>query len=75
MAGSATSSTPDVADFTFGNPQEMPLPGLVDALQRAAVPQAKDWFAYKFSEDEPRRIVAESLRGGPGSPTNPRTWR
>ena len=53
---------PDVADFTFGNPQEMPLPGLVDALQRAAVPHSKDWFAYKFSEDEPRRIVAGSLR-------------
>ena len=51
-----------VADFTFGNPQEMPLPGLVDALQRAAVPRDKSWFAYKFSEDEPRRIVAESLR-------------
>ena len=53
---------PDVADFTFGNPQEMPLPGLVDALQRAAVPHAKDWYAYKFSEEEPRRIVAASLK-------------
>ena len=53
---------PGVADFTFGNPQEMPLPGLVDALQRNAVPQDKDWFAYKFSEAEPRRIVADSLR-------------
>jgi aspartate aminotransferase len=53
---------PDVADFTFGNPQEMPLPGLVDALQRRAVPQDKDWFAYKFSEAEPRGIVADSLR-------------
>ena len=53
---------PGVADFTFGNPQEMPLTGLVDALQRNAVPQDKDWFAYKFSEAEPRRIVADSLR-------------
>jgi len=53
---------PGIADFTFGNPQEMPLPGLVDALQRNAVPQDKDWFAYKFSEAEPRRIVADSLR-------------
>ena len=25
---------PGIADFTFGNPQEMPLPGLVGALQR-----------------------------------------
>ena len=53
---------PGIADFAFGNPQEMPLPGLVDALQRNAVPADKDWFAYKFSEDEPRRVVADSLQ-------------
>ena len=53
---------PGIADFTFGNPQELPLPGLVDALQRNAVPQDKDWFAYKMSEEEPRSVVAESLR-------------
>ena len=53
---------PGVADFAFGNPQEMPLPGLVGALQRNAVPQNKDWFAYKFSEAEPRQVVAASLR-------------
>lgn len=52
---------PGIADFTFGNPQEFPLPGLVDALQRHAVPQNKDWFAYKFSEDEPRAVIAASL--------------
>ncbi len=53
---------PGIADFTFGNPQEFPLPGLVDTLQRHAVPQDKDWFAYKFSEPEPRQVVAETLR-------------
>jgi aspartate aminotransferase len=53
---------PDVADFTFGNPQELPLPGLVDALQRHAEPRDKDWFAYKLSEEEPRRVVADSLQ-------------
>ena len=60
-----------IADFTFGNPQEMPLPGLVDALQRAAVPHDTAWFAYKFSEDEPRRIVAESLRHRTGIAYDP----
>lgn len=55
----------DVCDFTFGNPHDMPLPELVDALQRRAVPQDKDWFAYKTSEPSARRVVAESLR----------TWR
>lgn len=59
---------PDVADFAFGNPQEMPLPGLVDALQRNAVPQDKDWFAYKFSEEEPRAVVAASLQARTGIP-------
>jgi aspartate aminotransferase len=53
---------PGVADFTFGNPQEMPLPGLVDALQRNALPKDKDWFAYKQNEAEPRDVVAASLR-------------
>jgi len=52
----------DLCDFTFGNPQEMPLPGLVDALERWAVPQDKDWFAYKLSEPSAREVVAASLR-------------
>jgi aspartate aminotransferase len=59
---------PDIADFAFGNPQELPLPGLVDALQRNAVPRDKNWFAYKFSEDEPRAVIAESLRARTGIP-------
>ena len=58
--------TPGIADFTFGNPQELPLPGLVDALQRNAVPGDKDWFAYKMSEAEPRAVVADVLRGRTG---------
>jgi aspartate aminotransferase len=53
---------PGIADFTFGNPQEMPLPGLVDALQHHAVPKDKDWFAYKLNEAEPRSVVAQTLR-------------
>ena len=53
---------PGVADFTFGNPQELPLPGLVSALQRNAEPKDKDWFAYKLNEAEPRGVVVESLK-------------
>jgi aspartate aminotransferase len=53
---------PGIADFTFGNPQELPLPGLVEALRSNAVPKDKDWFAYKMSEEEPRAVVAASLR-------------
>jgi aspartate aminotransferase len=59
---------PDIADFTFGNPQELPLPGLVSALQHHAVPLDKDWFAYKFSEPAPRAVVAASLQARTGIP-------
>jgi aspartate aminotransferase len=52
---------PSICDFTFGNPHEMPLPGLVDALRRHAIPLNQDWFAYKTSEAEPRAFLAERL--------------
>jgi aspartate aminotransferase len=53
---------PDICDFTFGNPHEMPLGGVVEALRARAIPHDKNWFAYKTSEEEPRTCVAESLR-------------
>ncbi len=53
---------PNVCDFAFGNPHEMPLTGFVETLQRWVVPQNKDWFAYKDNEATARRTVADSLR-------------
>jgi aspartate aminotransferase len=52
---------PNICDFTFGNPHEMPLPGLVEAIRHHAVPHNKDWFAYKASEPEPQTFLAERL--------------
>jgi len=52
---------PDIADFTFGNPHEMPLDGLVSAIRDNALPGNKDWFAYKTSEEEPQALVAAAL--------------
>ena len=52
---------PDVANFAVGNPQEMPLATYVDALRSHVEPQNKDWFAYKLSEPESQRTVAETL--------------
>jgi aspartate aminotransferase len=49
---------PGISDFTFGNPHEMPLQGLVSAIRDSAVPQDKNWFAYKTSEEEPQRFLA-----------------
>lgn len=50
------------ADLTFGNPHEMPIPGLVSSLKARIEPRSVDWFAYKTSEKEPRAVVAEALR-------------
>ncbi len=52
---------PDVANFAVGNPQELPLPAYVEALQRSVVPRDKDWFAYKLSEPASQRTVAATL--------------
>jgi aspartate aminotransferase len=52
---------PGVADLTFGNPQEMPIPGLISALREAAVPQDKNWFAYKSNEHESREFLADRV--------------
>ncbi|MEO5953340.1 MAG: aminotransferase class I/II-fold pyridoxal phosphate-dependent enzyme, partial [Chloroflexia bacterium] len=59
---------PDVSDFVFGNPQEMPLQGFVEALGKSLVPQNKDWFAYKNNEPQSQAIVAASLRKIRGLP-------
>lgn len=61
----------DVANFAVGNPQETPLRGYVDALERHLPPQEKDWFAYKFSEPQSRRIVADALRAQTGLEWDP----
>lgn len=49
---------PDVCDFTFGNPHEMPLAGLVSALGETTAPQDKNWYAYKTSEPESQAFLA-----------------
>jgi aspartate aminotransferase len=53
---------PSVSDFAFGNPQEMPLPGFVEALGKWSIPQNKDWFAYKNNEPAARKAVVQGLR-------------
>jgi aspartate aminotransferase len=50
-----------VSDFTFGNPHELPLPGLVAAIRAHAQPLDKNWFAYKSSEEKPQAFLAEHV--------------
>lgn len=52
---------PLACDFMLGNPQEMPLQRYVETLQRWVVPQNKDWYAYKMSEEPARQSLAHSL--------------
>jgi aspartate aminotransferase len=54
---------PGICDFTFGNPHEMPLAGIVAALRQHAVPQDENAFAYKSSEPEPQACAAQRLSG------------
>ena len=65
------NADPAVANFAVGNPQEMPMPGYVAALQAALIPQDKDWFAYKMSEPASRAAVARSLTSRTGLDWDP----
>jgi aspartate aminotransferase len=62
---------PGVCDFAFGNPQEMPLPGFVEALKAKVPPQNKEWFAYKGNEGFAREVVSASLRASMDLPFEP----
>lgn len=52
---------PHICDFTFGNPHEFPLAGLVNAIRERATPRNKYWFAYKTSEVEPQAYLARTV--------------
>lgn len=52
---------PDVIDFTFGNPHDMPPSAYVDALRQALIPQDKDWFAYKDYVPAAQEAAAAAL--------------
>ena len=62
---------PGVCDFAFGNPQEMPLPGFVEALGAKVPPRNKEWFAYKGNEGFAREVVSTSLRASMDLPFEP----
>jgi aspartate aminotransferase len=62
---------PSICDFVAGNPHDMPLPEVVDALQRRAVPENKDWFAYKMNEVNSQAVAARALSAEHGIPYDP----
>ena len=62
---------PAICDFVFGNPQEMPLAGIVDAIRHHALPKNKDWFAYTVHNQAAAECVAASLTSRTGLPFEP----
>ena len=52
---------PDACDFMFGNPQEAPLRGLVEAIIRYAEPRDVHWFGYQKYDPSAREAAARSL--------------
>lgn len=67
----ALADDPSALDFTFGNPHELPLPGLSAAIKAQVDPRSVDWFAYKTSEREAQDAVAAGLRRELGLPFQP----
>src|SRR5260370_41747557 len=63
---------PEACDFRFGNPQEMPLPQIQQALTKRAEPKDKDWFAYKVSDPSAIKVAVESLRERVGIEFDPK---
>ena len=67
----ARNGEPGMANFAVGNPQDMPIPGYVDALRAHLEPQSPDWFAYKLSEPKSQATIAASLTARTGLPWDP----
>src|SRR4029079_5367989 len=65
------SREPDIADFVFGNPHEMPLDGLVEAIRHHVVPEDKNWFAYTVHNQSAAEAVAASLEARTGLAFDP----
>jgi aspartate aminotransferase len=57
----AADGPPMMANFMTGDPQELPPPGFVEALQRYSIPTATDWFAYRFQHQPARQAAATAL--------------
>ncbi len=56
------ASDANALDFTFGNPHEMALPGLVDAMRAQVEPRSENWFAYRSNERIATEVIAAGLR-------------
>jgi len=67
----AALQRPGIANFAFGNPNELPLPDYVATLHHHLDPLSTDWFAYKMSEPNAQRAVAKGLSARTGMDWDP----
>jgi aspartate aminotransferase len=67
----ALANEPDALDFTFGNPHELALPALSEAMRAQIEPRSVDWFAYKTSERDAQEVVSAGLTAELGLPFEP----
>jgi aspartate aminotransferase len=58
---STMEKDPEVANFAVGNPHELAMPAYVAAIRDSLEPRDKDWYAYKLSEPNAQRVVADSM--------------
>ena len=49
-------------DLLFGNPHDMPVPGLVETIRRHGEPRDPSWFAYMLDHPPAQEAVAALLR-------------
>ncbi len=61
-------ATPEGSDFLFGNPHDEAPAGYVEAMQRAAVPDGPEHYAYKMSEHVATEAIAAGLTQRFGMP-------
>ncbi len=60
------AADPAVCHFCFGNPHDMPVPEIEQALRAWAAPRSPDWFAYQHNLPSAVDAVVRSLRGRHG---------
>ena len=69
------NADPSIANFAVGNPQEMPLPGYVDALRRQLTPQRQGLVRLQDERAErPGGGRPQPDARGPASTGTRRTW-
>src|SRR2546430_13084556 len=75
LAYSRRKNDPGISNFVLGNPQEMPLPGFTQALQRWTVPQNKTGLPTRETCLRPRSLLQLPCKSESACRLNPPTFQ